>query len=165
MHTLHANFNGGLMTPRIGSRFDLEKLRTGCVQMENMLPTPFGGVVKRPGITLGTWLGNSSRSRAITFRRSATESSIIILGAGWGRSEAGLTTQTVAWVTARNYKVGDVVTVSSIEYYCTEAQLARRLQVTPLIGISLPMPSLARILAAIPVFIFQFLILRFRLFS
>lgn len=112
------------MTPRIGSRFDLEKLRTGCVQMENMLPTPFGGVVKRPGITLGTWLGNSSRSRAITFRRSATESSIIILGAGWGRSEAGLTTQTVAWVTATNYKVGDVVTVSSIQYYCTEDHTA-----------------------------------------
>lgn len=124
MHSLHANFNGGLMTQRLSGRFDLDKFRTCAKQMTNVMPTPFGGAFKRPGITVGTWLGNSARSRAITFKRSVADASIIILGDGWGRSEAGLTTREVAWVTATKYKIGDVVTVTAVQYYCTTEHTA-----------------------------------------
>lgn len=40
IHTLNASFNGGLMSPRLAARFDLDKLRTGCVELRNMLVTP-----------------------------------------------------------------------------------------------------------------------------
>ena len=127
MNTLHANFNGGLMTERLAGRFDLDKFRTCAKQMQNMMPSPYGGVFKRPGISVGTWLGNSARSKAITFRRSVDQSSILIFGDGWARSEAALTTLEVAWATGRKYLVGDVVTISgtpNLQYYCTTEHTA-----------------------------------------
>jgi hypothetical protein len=118
MNTLHANFNGGLMTPRIGGRFDIEKLRTGCVQLENFIPTPFGGIVKRPGIVIDKWMGNSSRVHAITFKRSATDGNVVFMGNGFGKSDKLLTTKSVAWATATKYLVGDVITSGGSSHYC-----------------------------------------------
>jgi hypothetical protein len=135
MNTLHANFNGGLMSPRVGGRFDLEKLRTGCVQLKNFIPTPFGGIVKRPGIVVGEWLGNSSRSRAITFQRSVTNSNVIYLGQGWGKSRNALTTRQVHGQRAGN----TFVEMSSMAAASTPTasritRQARRSRVTPPIG-------------------------------
>lgn len=124
IQTLHANFNGGLMTPRLGARFDLEKIRTGAVQLENMIPTPFGGVVKRPGLIVETWLGNGSRPRVITFKRSNEESNVIFLGPGWGKSYVDHGTASVAWVTGTEYLLGDVIDDSGDFYYAIQNHTA-----------------------------------------
>ncbi len=43
------NFNGGEFTPKIDARSDTEKYVSGCRILENMIPSVFGGVEKRPG--------------------------------------------------------------------------------------------------------------------
>ncbi|KKM45581.1 hypothetical protein LCGC14_1560500 [marine sediment metagenome] len=43
------NLNGGEFTPKIDTRSDVEKYISGCRICQNMIPTIFGGVEKRPG--------------------------------------------------------------------------------------------------------------------
>lgn len=43
------NFNGGEFSQKIDTRSDTEKYISGCRILENMIPTIFGGVEKRPG--------------------------------------------------------------------------------------------------------------------
>lgn len=43
------NFTGGTLTPLLKGRVDLDKYSTGCLEMENMIPLPHGGVTRRPG--------------------------------------------------------------------------------------------------------------------
>ena len=43
------NLNGGEYTPKIDARSDVEKFASGLRKCENMIPTIFGGVTRRPG--------------------------------------------------------------------------------------------------------------------
>lgn len=43
------NLNGGEFTQKIDTRSDTEKYISGCRILQNMIPTIFGGVEKRPG--------------------------------------------------------------------------------------------------------------------
>ncbi len=43
------DLNGGEYTSKIDARSDVEKFASGCRTLENMIPTIFGGVTKRPG--------------------------------------------------------------------------------------------------------------------
>jgi len=43
------NLSGGEFTPKIDTRTDTEKYVSGCRRLENMIPTKFGTVKKRPG--------------------------------------------------------------------------------------------------------------------
>ncbi len=42
-------FNSGEITQKIDVRADVEKYGSGCRKLQNMIPTIFGGVEKRPG--------------------------------------------------------------------------------------------------------------------
>ncbi len=42
-------FNSGEVTQKIDVRADIEKFGSSCRTLENMIPTIFGGVEKRPG--------------------------------------------------------------------------------------------------------------------
>lgn len=42
-------FNGGEFTPKIDARSDTEKYISGCRRLENMIPSIFGPVKRRPG--------------------------------------------------------------------------------------------------------------------
>lgn len=44
------SFNAGELSPKIDSRTDVEKYRSGCRRLENMIPTKYGGAEKRPGL-------------------------------------------------------------------------------------------------------------------
>ncbi|MDZ4287983.1 MAG: hypothetical protein U0984_08490 [Prosthecobacter sp.] len=129
IHTLAANFNGGLMTPRLGGRFDLEKLRTGCVQLKNMLVTPYGGVFKRPGtLYQGEIMDSDVVGRLIPFRRSLETNFKLELGDGEMRIWNAASIRSVfaaPWVTSTAYAVGDLVRTGSVGaysyYYCLAA--------------------------------------------
>jgi hypothetical protein len=44
------SFNAGELSPKIDTRIDVEKYRSGCRRLENMIPTKYGGAEKRPGL-------------------------------------------------------------------------------------------------------------------
>ena len=81
LHTLAANFNGGEMTPLMASRFDSDKLRSGCRTLKNFIVRPYGGVFKRPGTQyVGAVKNSANPVRIIPFRRSTSTNYIIELG-------------------------------------------------------------------------------------
>ena len=43
------NFNGGVFTPLIDARSDIEKYRSGCRKLENFIPRIYGSIERRPG--------------------------------------------------------------------------------------------------------------------
>jgi hypothetical protein len=43
------SFNNGETTPKTDCRSDTEKYSSGCIALENMIPTIYGGVERRPG--------------------------------------------------------------------------------------------------------------------
>lgn len=46
------NLNGGEYTPKIDARVDIEKYISGLRTCDNMIPTKFGSVTRRPGTEL-----------------------------------------------------------------------------------------------------------------
>ncbi len=43
------NLNGGVFTPLIDARSDIEKYRSGCRKLENFIPRIYGSIERRPG--------------------------------------------------------------------------------------------------------------------
>jgi hypothetical protein len=43
------NLNGGLYTPLIDTRSDIEKYKSGCRKLDNFLPRIYGAIERRPG--------------------------------------------------------------------------------------------------------------------
>ncbi len=43
------SFNSGILSPKIDVRVDVEKYRSGCRRLENMIPEKYGCATKRPG--------------------------------------------------------------------------------------------------------------------
>jgi hypothetical protein len=43
-------FNKGELSPKIDNRVDVEAYGAGCRRLENMIPTKYGGVERRPGL-------------------------------------------------------------------------------------------------------------------
>jgi hypothetical protein len=146
-HTLSSNFNGGLVTPKMSGRFDLDKLKSGCVELKNMLVSPYGGVFKRPGTQfVQRAIDDAEESRLLTIRatgldtstqtETVTESIVLEIG-----SDIMVPTKNRAvtspiqncdiyyldqWNAGIEYKVGDYIGVYSAGpntttvYYCTE---------------------------------------------
>ena len=49
-HPLINTFNAGELSPYMGSRTDLSKYTSGCLELENFQLLPYGGASRRPGI-------------------------------------------------------------------------------------------------------------------
>ena len=43
------NLNGGLYTPLIDARSDIEKYVSGCRKLDNFIPRIYGAIERRPG--------------------------------------------------------------------------------------------------------------------
>lgn len=43
------NLNGGIYTPLIDTRSDIEKYKSGCRKLENFFPRIYGAIERRPG--------------------------------------------------------------------------------------------------------------------
>jgi hypothetical protein len=81
MHFLKTNFNSGELTPLLLGRPDIPAYSAGCVQLENFIVRPYGGVFKAPGTQ---WCGevktSAKRHRLVPFQASDTEQFFIELG-------------------------------------------------------------------------------------
>ena len=129
MNTLHANFNGGELTPLMGGRFDTDKLRSGCKTMKNFIVRPYGGVFKRPGTQyVGRVKTSSDSTRCIPFRRSTSTNYILEIGDFYmrfwkgGTSPSQVTVSGVtAWAATTAYVVGDIRSSGGTNYYCKTA--------------------------------------------
>jgi len=43
------SFNAGELTPKLDARFDVSNFQNGCIVLQNMFPTKYGGAERRPG--------------------------------------------------------------------------------------------------------------------
>jgi hypothetical protein len=73
--------NAGELSPYMDARTDVEKYRTGCRQLENMIVLPYGGVYRRAGTEyLGEAKLGNKRCRLIGFNFSVTTRFVLELG-------------------------------------------------------------------------------------
>lgn len=49
VHQQKVSVNGGVMSPAVSVRLDLEKAASGCRVLQNFIPREAGGAFKRPG--------------------------------------------------------------------------------------------------------------------
>lgn len=57
------SFNSGEISPWLDPRIDLDKYRSSCSRMKNMLPLPYGGAFRRPGTApIGYTYDSASRA-------------------------------------------------------------------------------------------------------
>jgi hypothetical protein len=137
-HTLKASFNGGELSPLLDARVDAPQHATGCRILENFIPRPYGGIMKRPGTEYLGVIGDQegfNSATLIPFRRSTETNYVLEFGEGYlaiwksdgeGVTYNGLTIQDwpiTTWATATAYAVGDKVFDSTLNesYVCTVA--------------------------------------------
>lgn len=81
MRKLFNNFNAGELSPFLGARVDIEKYRSGCRTLENFLPMPYGGAMRRPGFAyLGAAKFANRKCKLIDFNFSTTTNFVIEFG-------------------------------------------------------------------------------------
>ena len=74
-------FNGGELSPYMDARVDVDKYKSGCRTLENMIVLPYGGVYRRAGTEyLGEAKLSNKRCRLIGFNFSVTTTYVIELG-------------------------------------------------------------------------------------
>jgi hypothetical protein len=72
------SFNAGELSPWLDPRIDLDKYRSGCRTLENMLPAIYGGAMRRPGTEyLGSTPGTDGIARLVPFVASVSTSYIL----------------------------------------------------------------------------------------
>jgi hypothetical protein len=72
------SFNGGELSPWLDPRLDLDKYRMGCRTLENMLPSVYGGALRRPGTEyLGLAPTASGKVRLVPFVASVSTAYIL----------------------------------------------------------------------------------------
>jgi hypothetical protein len=85
------SFNAGELSPKIDTRVDVEKYRSGCRRLENMIPTKYGGAERRPGLkfiqdaTTSPNTQTTTKIRMIPFVYSKTVAYVIEVGAKYMR--------------------------------------------------------------------------------
>ncbi len=78
--SLIPSFNAGELSPLIHLRSDLEKYRSGCRSLKNMLISPYGGVRRRPGLSYTATAPGVSR--LFRFQASTSMGYILEMSAG-----------------------------------------------------------------------------------
>lgn len=73
------SFNAGELSPQLHFRSDLEKYRSGCKTLRNMLLTPYGGAKRRPGLAYTATA--AGKCRLFNFQVSISQSFILELSA------------------------------------------------------------------------------------
>jgi len=79
------SLNAGELSPYLYARSDFEKYGSGCLVMENFVPLPYGGAIRRPAIE---YLGDSKQDdavRLIPFIASIEASYMLEFGDGYLR--------------------------------------------------------------------------------
>lgn len=79
------SFNSGELSPLIHLRSDLEKYRSGCRTLENMLITPYGGARRRPGTEYIATTKDGGKVRLSRFQYSVSDSYVLEWGDNYMR--------------------------------------------------------------------------------
>lgn len=79
------NFNAGELSPLLDARTDLKKYYSGCQTLQNFIPTPYGGVVRRPGTyyvcgTKHSVAHQNKKSRLIPFEFNVEQAYVLEFG-------------------------------------------------------------------------------------
>ena len=116
-------FSGGVMSPEMFGRIDDVKFQTGAAKLRNFISMPQGPAENRPGFSFVREVKDSTkRVRLIPFTYSTTQTMVIELGAGYIRFHTQgatlLAGSPTAWSSATAYVTGDLVSRSSVNYYC-----------------------------------------------
>lgn len=78
--SLIPSFNSGELSPMVHLRSDLEKYRSGCRTLQNMVITPYGGVTRRPGLS---FVGQApGKARVFRFQAAIDQGYVIELSEG-----------------------------------------------------------------------------------
>lgn len=71
-------FNAGELSPKVYTRTDIDKHKSGCKTILNFVPLPQGGVQRRPGFEfIGSCKNNNVTTRLIPFQFSQTQAYIL----------------------------------------------------------------------------------------
>lgn len=128
---LKASFNGGVISPRLFGRSDIAKYETAAETIENFIPRPEGGLIRRPGSRYVHPLRDQTeRARLIGFQFSAIQNYLTIWNDGklrfikdralltlTGQGIAGITNASPGVLTytgSDTYANGDRVVVSGV---------------------------------------------------
>lgn len=77
------SFNGGVVSPLLEDRTDLEWYFSSCLRMENMIATPWGAAMRRPGTRFVVATKDSSKaSQPLPFDFSGADEQAYIIEAG-----------------------------------------------------------------------------------
>ena len=87
VHPITPSMNTGELTPRLAARVDFNKYPSGLATMENLIPLPEGGAMRRSGTryVAATKTGATVKSRLKKFEFSTTQNYIIEMGANYMR--------------------------------------------------------------------------------
>jgi hypothetical protein len=118
--------NAGELSPYMDARTDVEKYRSGCRTLENMVVLPYGGVYRRAGTEyLGEAKNTDRRCRLIGFNFSTTTRFVLEFGHQyirvWGNDSPVAHPAGSAWATTTAYAIGDIVTNGGTTYYAVSA--------------------------------------------
>lgn len=138
--SLIPSFNAGELSPLIHLRSDLEKYRSGCRTLENMLITPYGGVRRRPGLEYCDQLLGDCK--LFSFQYSVDDAFVLVFtsvgftglgepGSSFGYLNGGIrfykngspiiVDNAPTWITGTFYPAGSYVVRSGVTYYCLDA--------------------------------------------
>ena len=127
VRTIQRSFAGGEVSPEMYGRLDDIKFSTGVALCRNFISKPQGPLINRPGFEFVREVKDSSnKTRLVSFTYSTTQTMILEMGAGYFRFHTNgatlmLSGTSSAWVTSTGYVVGDLVSHSGTNYYCTTA--------------------------------------------
>ena len=121
--------NAGELSPYLDARADVEKYKSGCRTLENMVVLPYGGVYRRFGTEyLGEAKNANQRCRLVGFNYSTTTRFVLELGSQyirvWGNDAIVNHATGVAWAASVSYKAGDLVTNAGTTYVAREDHTA-----------------------------------------
>lgn len=86
MKKLNVTFVGGIISPQLFGRIDLERYQTGLADCRNLCVLPHGALQKRPGMRYINVASDSSRPvRLIPFSYNADQTAIIEMGHQYAR--------------------------------------------------------------------------------
>lgn len=119
------SFSGGEMSPEMFGQIEDAKFRTGVALARNFVIKPTGPGENRAGLEFVCEVKDSTKkTRLIEFEYSSTQTMAIEMGEGYFRFHTAGATLMVgtctAWATSTSYVVGDLVSESGTDYYCTE---------------------------------------------
>jgi len=122
------SFNAGELSPLLDGRSDLAKYQAGCRILKNMLPTPYGAAVRRPGTKFVGKLGlANAATRIVPFMYSTDEVYILVFVDGYMHvAVAGDNPRMLGWVIddlpawspGNTYYEGEVVKDGGLAYIC-----------------------------------------------